>query len=282
MNRERLKIDYVELPQPNKLLVIEPLDYSNPYDFKKLHRHDYFELIFVNQGNGSQLIDLTRYEVAAGQVFAIYPGQVHLMNRDTANGLLIQFRKDIFEYINPVKHHDLYMPTANIACTPDDFRHLYDMAQRIDRLVSYHGDLSPVTKYKAYGYLQIILLSLIELKQALPHRDKEHRLLEEYLLAVTTHIRDRKKVSEYCNALGCSPEKLNEICKSALAKTALELIHEELILEIKRLLLLDELSLKEIAFELNFDSQANFSGFIKSKTGLTPTELQNSVRKIYN
>ncbi|RYD87350.1 MAG: AraC family transcriptional regulator, partial [Sphingobacteriales bacterium] len=48
------------------------------------------------------------------------------------------------------------------------------------------------------------------------------------------------------------------------------------------LFLLSDLSLKEIAFELNFDSQANFSSFIKSRTGLTPSCLQASMLEIYN
>jgi len=79
--------------------------------------------------------------------------------------------------------------------------------------------------------------------------------------------------------LDCSRDKLNLACKTAFGKSALELIHEELLLEIRRLLVLGELSLKEIAFALNFDSQANFSIFIKTKTGLTPSGLQSSILK---
>jgi AraC family transcriptional regulator, transcriptional activator of pobA len=282
MQRDALKINYVELPQPNKLLVIEPLDYPNPYDYKKLHRHDYFELILVNEGQGSQLIDFTSYDIGQGGLYVIYPGQVHLMNRNTAKGLVIQFRKDIFEYIHPVKHYNLYVNAADIQCSNNDFNHLYDIAERINKLVSSNNVLSPVTKHKAYSYLQIILLSLVELSTSKQFRDNEHHIIEEYLSLITSHIQSRKKVSEYSTLLGCSPDKLNELCKAALGKTALELIHEELILEIRRLLLLNEMSLKEIAFELNFDSQANFSGFIKTKTGLTPTELQTSVLEIYN
>jgi AraC-like DNA-binding protein len=83
--------------------------------------------------------------------------------------------------------------------------------------------------------------------------------------------------------MGTNADKLNFACKNSLGKTALKLIHEELVLEIRRLLLLNQLSLKEIAYELNFDSPANFSGFIKANTGLTPTELQASIlKKVYN
>ena len=80
--------------------------------------------------------------------------------------------------------------------------------------------------------------------------------------------------------MGVNAEKLNKACKEALGKNALELIHEELLLEIRRLILFGNLSLKEIAYELNFDSPQNFSAFVKLKTGLVPLELQAAIREI--
>lgn len=262
------------------MLMIESLDYSNPYDFKKMHRHDYFEIIFVSEGAGSHLVDFTSYPINVGEIYIIYPGQVHLMNRNTANGLLIQFRKNIFEYIHPVNHHNLYSPSALVNCDTILFQHLYDLAERMKELVTEQNSLSPLSKHKAYGYLQIILLSLVELNKGAVS-DKDRKMLDEYLSLITTHIQSKKKVSEYAALLSCNPDKLNDICKKSLGKTALEMIHEELLLEIRRLLLLNEMSLKEIAFELNFDSQSNFSAFIKTNTGMTPTELQSSVLDIY-
>jgi AraC family transcriptional regulator, transcriptional activator of pobA len=274
------KINHVELPEPHKTLIIEPLDYNNPYDFKSMHRHDYFEIIFVKEGQGTQLIDFNSHPMNAGDIFIIYPGQVHLMNRNTTNGILIQFRKDIFEYLHPIRHSQFY--TASLIKTQTTlFDHLYDIAARMNALLK-TPQLSSISIHKAYSYLQIILISIIETVSDKLKNDKEHHILEEYLSLVTTQIHTKKKVAEYGELLNCPPDKLNEICKRILGKTALELIHEELILEIRRLLLLNDLSLKEMAFHLNFDSQANFSSFIKTKTGMNPTALQKTVLEIYN
>jgi len=274
------KINHVELPDPGSVLIIEPLDYNNPYDYKSLHRHDYFELIFVKEGSGSQLIDFTLHPMNAGDIFVIYPGQVHLMNRNTTNGILIQFRKDIFEYLHPIKHYQL--STASLIKPQAAlFHHLYDTATRISELL-HTVPLPSLSAHKAYSYLKIILISLVETVSDRIRNDKEHYILEEYLSLITTHIHTKKKVHEYSEILNCSPDKLNDICRRILGKTALELIHEELVLEIRRLLLLNEFSLKEMAFHLNFDSQANFSAFIKNKTGMNPTALQKAVLEIYN
>lgn len=281
MNQKEISLsDVVSLPHPNKLLIIEPLDYPNPYDFHKAHRHDYFEIILVKNGNGFQQIDFSPYDIASGQLFTIYPGQVHLMERKTAEGMIIQFRKNIFEFIHPLKHSHLYFSQASFDLDEETFSHLYDMTESIWQLLQ-QEELSPLSIHKAYSYLQIILITLIE-KHNNNLNLNEHQVVTQFLSLLPQHIRIKKKVTEYCDLMGCSSDKLNLACKAGLGKTALKLIHEELILEIRRLLLLNQLSLKEIAYELNFDSPANFSGFIKANTGLTPTELQSSILKIYN
>lgn len=269
----------VSLPHPSKLLIIEPLDYANPYDFHQLHRHDYFEILFVTEGQGRQQIDFTAYPMAAGQLFTIYPGQVHLMQRGTAKGMIIQFRKDIFEFITPLRHYRLYFPNSVFKLSKETFDHLYDLTGRMMVLLQ-DSDLSALSTYKAYSYLQIILITLSEQYSEKELVQGPHTIIS-FLSLLPQHIHTHKKVSDYCNLMNCSAEKLNLVCRSTLGKTALELIHEELMLEIRRLLLLQEKSLKEIAFELDFDSQANFNGFIKARTGLTPSELQAAVLQIY-
>jgi AraC-like DNA-binding protein len=78
--------------------------------------------------------------------------------------------------------------------------------------------------------------------------------------------------------MGCSTEKLNKVCKEYLGKNVLTIIHEETILEIRRQILIGNYSLKEIAYNLNFDTPQNFTAFVKNRTGMTPTELQMSLR----
>jgi len=271
---------FVPLPDPEKALIIEPLDYANPYDFHQAHRHDYFEIVLVQSGTGSQVIDTSAYNMCAGQFYAIYPGQVHLMNRGSANGLLIQFRKDIFRHIAPLHHYHLYFREQVFNLDGASFAHLYELTERMRQLME-GGETNAFTTHKIYSYLQVILLSLPEVHSAQQRLGKEDLVLQ-FLSLLPQHIALRKKVADYCVMMGCTPEKLNDACKAGLGKTSLKLIHEELMLEISRMMLLNKLSLKEICFELNFDSPANFSNFIKAHTGHTPSGLQASLLEIYN
>lgn len=277
---ETVSINQVVLPDPNKLLIVESIDYNNPYDYKALHRHDYFELIMVKNGSGKQIIDFESYDIGGGELYMIYPGQVHLMNRESAQGTLIQFRKDLFEYIQTIRHYHLYFKGGYIPCSEDTFNEIYNTSNKIKDIIK-SDTKSKYANQKAYSYLQIILLTIAELNEANLSNAKDIHIVDEYLSLLTTHIHSKKKVSEYCTMIGCSADKLNDACKHNFGKTALELIHEEMILEIRRLLLLNEYSFKEIAYELNFDSQGNFNAFVKSKTNMTPGELQQSVLNIY-
>lgn len=280
MNQKEIpQSDTVSLPHPGKLLIIEPLDYPNPYDYHHAHRHDYFEIILVKSGKGFQIVDFQPYNIQGGQLYTIYPGQVHLMQRNTAQGMIIQFRKNIFEFIHPLKHSHLYFTQPQFDPDEETFSHLYNLTESIYQLLK-TDDLSALSIHKAYSYLQIILITLTEL-----HNNnvdlQVQQVVTQFISLLPQYIRSKKKVAEYCDLMGCNADKLNLACKNGLGKTALKLIHEELMLEIRRMLLLNQLSLKEIAYELNFDSPANFSGFIKANTGLTPTELQASILKVY-
>lgn len=279
MDKEFTPQGPVTLPHPNKLLVIEPLDYPNPYNFRKPHRHNYFEIILVKAGKGHQYIDFKPYDMESGQLYNVYPGQVHLMRRDTAEGLLIQFRKDLFRFIQPLQHYHLYFSKPVFNPNPETFAHLYSLTVQIADLLS-QKNLSQLAIYKAYSYLQIILISLSEMQDEKIMLGNYH-LVSQFLSLLPEKTHSRKKVADYCEIINCSYDKLNNACKTALGKTALELIHEELLLEIQRLFLISPLSLKEIAYELNFDSPANFSNFIKTHTNLTPTALQSSILDIY-
>jgi len=272
-------MNIVSLPHPNKHLVIEPLDYPNVYDFHHPHRHDYFEIILVKEGTGHQFIDFTQYQLLSGEIYLVYPGQVHLLKREHANGLLIQFRKDIFEFIFPLQHHQFYFPDPQLRLSPEIFLHLYHLTEHIAGLQQQES-LSVLSIHKAYSYLQIILISLMEQGGA-KRVTEEGTFASRFLSLLHLHIKDKRKVGELADMMHLTTDKFTALCKQAFGKTPLKLIHEELILEIRRMMLLNQLSLKEIAYELNFDSPANFTAFIRSVMNKTPSELQQEILQLY-
>ena len=57
-----------------------------------------------------------------------------------------------------------------------------------------------------------------------------------------------------------------------------EFIQKRLLLESKRLLYYSRLTVKEVAYELNFKEPAHFSNFFKKETGDYPLNFLNSLK----
>ena len=79
------------LSDESKQINILPLDHTNPYDFKREHRHTYFEIMLIENGGCNQLIDFKNYQGNDFSCYIICPQQIHLMNRNDATGTVIQF-----------------------------------------------------------------------------------------------------------------------------------------------------------------------------------------------
>lgn len=76
-------------------------------------------------------------------------------------------------------------------------------------------------------------------------------------------------------------KKLAAVTGQFLGLSPLQVIHNRLLLEAKRLLLTGSVSHKEIAFVLGFDSPSSFSLFIKGKTGHSPSALLKELVQIH-
>ncbi len=85
---------------------------------------------------------------------------------------------------------------------------------------------------------------------------------------------DHLNVQQYSEKLNLSPNYLNALCKKETGKTAIQLIHERILLEARRLLYSTNLSVKEISFSLQFEDVAYFNRFFKKNMAVTPLEYR--------
>lgn len=83
-----------------------------------------------------------------------------------------------------------------------------------------------------------------------------------------------RSVSEYAHRLHVTPKYLSTVTKAASGKTALQWIHEHTKEKIARLLRYSDLSIKEIAGELDFPNLSFFGKFVRTHLGMSPTEFR--------
>ena len=102
--------------------------------------------------------------------------------------------------------------------------------------------------------------------------------IQRFYQLVEQHFRSESKVSFYAKKLKITPNYLNIRTKKVLNQSASEVIHQRVLLEIKRLLIVTDLSVKEIAYSLSFNDTSYFNNFFKKKEGLTPGEFRLSYK----
>lgn len=123
--------------------------------------------------------------------------------------------------------------------------------------------------------LKAFLLNLIRTGQHyFLNQDIQQKRVYQFIMLMDEHYRTERKAEFYASEMGVSEKRINQILKEKMDKTLTQLLHERVIVEAKRMLISGELTIKEIAFDLNFEDPAYFSRFYKKQTGQTPEEFK--------
>jgi len=88
-----------------------------------------------------------------------------------------------------------------------------------------------------------------------------------------------KTIKEYASSLNITPVHLNRVCQTVVKKSALQIIHEKLIVEAKNKLLYTHFTIREVAYDLNFKDPSYFCKFFKKQVGQGPKEFRKSMQK---
>lgn len=263
---------------------ILPLDHNNPYDFKREHRHTYFEIMMIEHGGCTQLIDFKNYVGHDFSCYIICPQQIHLMNRNNSSGTVIQFTEDRISSIElraALRQLTFYENSAIIFENRSD---LFNELQFLLHILSKKASVREATNNQILTHLLQAIISLVlEYATSSDHlvKDSDKKLLIDFYESLEKNYLNNKGVQFYIDKLETNEKKLSATIKKYTGLSPLQIIHNKILLEAKRLLLFEETNHKEISYQLGFDSPASFSAFIKSKTGLSPSELTKHLADIH-
>ncbi len=263
---------------------ILPLDHNNPYDFRTEHRHTYFEIMLIERGGGNQVVDFNTYPVYDNSCYIISPQQAHLMIRRGSSGTVVQFTEERIsstELLAALKWRSFKEKAAIV------FEHRADLMGQFNALINLMKEgvfRNSIASKHTLTHLLHALVSLVI--ENCMHSDKSildenKKLLTDFYQLVEAHYFDNLGVKDYVQKLSTTEKKLSAVTRKYVGLSPLHVIHNRVLLEAKRILLFEKTSHKEIAFKLGFDSPASFSAFIKTKTGLTPSELTKNLAEIH-
>lgn len=241
--------------------------------------------VFIFRGEGTIAVDTVPYSYEGNTLLFLSPYQYFQWVEGTANdNLLLEFHGDFYciEYhkkevaCNGLLFNTIFLH-PHIKVTDKRFAEIITLFERI-------GDESKTPSL----YSESVLKSYLQLILALASKEKslllehtslktEHHLANDFQKLLEDHFITERNVSFYASALCLTPDSFSKKIKTLLGKTPNKLIQERVVLEAKKLLHLTYKSIKEVAFELNFEDEFYFSRFFKKNVGLSPKHFRKKV-----
>ena len=257
-------------------------------DVDEVHRHTFYEILWVDEGSSRQTIDFQSYDLLPKSLFFISPGQIHEFESwQNLKGGTIMFTEDFF-----LQNHQ-------------NKDRLFELSF-LDNIYSYPNLLLRCEDY--FTFRNYINLLIAEKKRAISNQEILQSLLHILLLQIQRSMESSHDINttkrnivlfkqfknllesnfteafasaHYAEKLNITQHHLNRIVKEITNKTTTEVIKARAILEAKRLLAFTDLSVSEIATRLNYFDASYFSKIFKSETQKTPLEFKAQLSEKY-
>ena len=245
------------------------------------HRHNFYQMLLFLSGEGMHEIDFKQYPIERGQVYFMGPGQVHSwMFEGKMTGYIVNFDIDYFKslLIQPdyVENLDLFSSLNEGVFTLEEYQ-VREISSLFDQLIELSS--LPVAKDLKRSLLLYILLRFDQAYiPNFPAKSIDYHLvlIKNFISLVDQNFKELHLPKEYAELLFVTPNHLNSVCKEYLGTQAGEVIRNRIMLEAKRLLILPDWTISQVAYELSFNDNSYFTKFFKKVEGKTPEEFRKS------
>ena len=285
----------IEMPQPNKGNVFfgicdindSLLDSINKDAITTPHKHDFYQLIWAIEGEGTHYIDFVRHEVKNGRIFFCAPKQCHSFEGiKLPKGIGIVFNDAFLTELNANFVHEIKyklfrrygkLPYCDISIKNHD--KLMDI---VGLMQNECADNKKDYRHNSFS-LHLLSLFFITLKRIIDAEDEQNlctpeetSMIAAFIDAVERHYKERHNVGFYANELNCSESKLSRTTQKILSVSPLKIINDRKLTEAQRLLCFSKMSIKNISVELGFDSNTYFVSFFQKTMGICPQKFRDN------
>lgn len=263
---------------------VEVFDANRHFSVKYPHRHDFFEVLYLSKGAGFHVIDGNKYEIKPPCIFYLSPGQAHKIEfSNDIEGYIFIFTSE-FYLINQSNQNRLIEFPFFFTIRQDNPPLLLENKRDVRFLESlFEKGIAEFQKDQKFSIellrsvLDLILTtsaSLYKIDENVLNKGKGHLVVKKFFQLVEEYYIENLSVAEYADKMALTPNHLTQTVNQLTGKTSSQIIKSKQLLEIKRLLVHTNLSVSEIAANLNFTDQSYFAKFFKRETGISPLQYR--------
>ncbi len=272
------------------------------------HRLFWNQIIFISRGSGNIQVDARQYPVKPHSLFALAKGQVETLEfSKDARGFVILFSEEyLYKYpedmgwiahLSLLEHSDktcavelsdleyaellmLIRKMQSELASGNEFaqRDILVNAFRMFLLMAERAKRKHLRKNQSDESIHRIAFPAHSSEERQPkvnlQEDKDWQYIVAFRQELDKDFHASRSVWHYATKLNITQKKLNQITSKFLGKPAKKIIEERVLLEIKRLLLYTDNTVKEIGFSLGFTDPTNFNKFFKKYTMRTPVQFR--------
>lgn len=258
---------------------------SQTFDWSiKPHIHTHLFQVFILQKGSLLLQEATKEEeLHAPCIMLIPPTKLHgLIYTPNVEGYILTLSESIME--------DIFKTSNPIWQTYEDIRILSSFEEEISFelllriLINIEAELfreNPERFLMLRSYLTQFFIHLHRLNKQVEAQKGDSLMMIHFrkFQHNIKHSEYPKSIPEFADELNITPVHLNRICKAVAGKSAIELVHQNLINEAQKYLLHTSYSISEIAFLLKFEYPNYFAKLFKKYVGVSPNEFRLQDRK---
>lgn len=238
-------------------------------------------IILCKSGNGSIVID--------GKVYRLSRNNVVILPENHIVSPFTQAQLEQVSIIAVSVDYILNMPSpidTNIFSYSRYISAIKVTDEKFDDLMSYYKFIYKETleesKYKSeiissifYALILEIVAEYEKVFSVNTTTDiRSDNLTDRFFKLLATNYRKYRSVQFYAEQLNLTPKYLSTAVKRVTGRPILDWIHEAILIDAKMLLRTTDLTVQQIADQLNFSSASAFVQFIKKHTGHTPKGLK--------
>ncbi|MGN5953280.1 helix-turn-helix domain-containing protein [Sphingobacterium lactis] len=249
------------------------------------HQHEFEELIIGVAGSIEHFIDYKTHVYESPFVCFVSRGKFHrvvpLLKDGACKYWVLRFRS---EFIAETTFHlyGSYHENANL---------LFQKGRCFNRLLTVCELISDEMKQEKpeLAIVRELLSSLFIMIEAERYQQNPENLqlyknqditFKNFLRILEENYRRPEGVQYYAEKLFMSARNLNSVTQHILQQTVSEIIETRKLIEAKNLLMTTNKTVSEIGFEIGYTDKAYFTSVFKKKSGQTPTEFRDAMKKL--